>query len=156
MIAPTGLAQRENGGFRLSGRWQWGTGVMHASWVIVSGFADRRARHAPSPANLRFFALPIEDVKVDDTWYVDGMVGTGSNDIVIDGAFVPAERTVAVLEMIGGPRAGLAAPRGPALPHADDPDPRARRVDARDRTGARGRARLPRAPADPRADRARR
>ena len=38
-IAPPGLAQPAPGGFRLSGRWPWDTGVMHASWVIVSGFA---------------------------------------------------------------------------------------------------------------------
>jgi alkylation response protein AidB-like acyl-CoA dehydrogenase len=102
VIAPTSVAQPEDGGFRLSGRWPWGTGVMHASWVIVSALAGIEPGAAPSPASLRFLALPIGDVKVDDTWYVDGMVGTGSNDIVIDGAFVPAERTVTVLDLLEG------------------------------------------------------
>ncbi len=112
-IAPPGLAQPAPGGFRLSGRWPWGTGVMHASWVIVSGFAAVEPGVAPSPANLRFFALPIADVKVDDTWYVDGMVGTGSNDIVIEGAFVPAERSVAVLDLIEGRGEGARLHRSP-------------------------------------------
>jgi alkylation response protein AidB-like acyl-CoA dehydrogenase len=102
VIAPTGVAPSENGGYRLKGRWQWGTGVMHASWVIVGALAGLEPGQMPTPANLRFFALPIEDVKVEDTWYVDGMIGTGSNDIVIDGAFVPEERTVSVLEMAEG------------------------------------------------------
>ena len=102
VIAPTGTAVRENGGFRMQGRWQWGTGVMHASWVIVGVFVSPEPGQQPSPADLLFFALPIEDVKVDDTWYVSGMVGTGSNDIVVDGAFIPAERTVSIVEMVEG------------------------------------------------------
>ncbi len=102
VIAPTGQADGEDGGYRLRGRWQWGTGVMHASWVIVGGWGGLTPGAEPTPANLRFFALPIEEVKVDDTWYVDGMVGTGSNDIVVDGAFVPAERTVQIVEMVEG------------------------------------------------------
>ena len=113
VIAPTSVAQPEDGGFRLSGRWPWGTGVMHASWVIVSALAGIEPGAAPSPANLRFLALPIGDVKVDDTWYVDGMVGTGSNDIVIDGAFVPAERTVAVLDLLEGRGEGARLHAGP-------------------------------------------
>jgi len=102
VISPTGLAQPEPGGFRLSGRWKWGTGVMHASWVIVSGFTVAEPGVPPSRANLRFFALPIGDVKVEDTWFVDGMLGTGSNDVLLDGAFVPEERTVAVAELFEG------------------------------------------------------
>ncbi|HVN36845.1 MAG TPA: acyl-CoA dehydrogenase [Myxococcota bacterium] len=119
VIAPTGSGQRENGGYRLTGRWQWGTGVMHASWVIVGAFGIEAGR-APTPQDLLFFALPIEDVKVDDTWYVSGMIGTGSNDIVVD-AFVPEERTVSIVEMVEGRAPGSrlhASPlyRTPMLP----------------------------------------
>lgn len=101
VIAPTGVAVREDGGYRLRGRWQWGTGVMHASWVIVGAMADLEPGKLPSAANMRFFALPIDQVKVEDTWYVDGMVGTGSNDIVID-ALVAEQRTVSIAEMSEG------------------------------------------------------
>jgi alkylation response protein AidB-like acyl-CoA dehydrogenase len=113
VIAPTGQASEEPGGYRLKGRWQWGTGVMHASWVIVGGFDVPAAGQAPTPDRLRFFALPIEDVKVEDTWYVDGMVGTGSNDIVIDGAFIPAERSVSIVEMLEGRGPGSKIHAGP-------------------------------------------
>ena len=113
VIAPTGQAQSENGGFRLAGRWGWGTGVMHASWVIVGALAGAAPGTPPSPANLRFLALPIEDVKVDDTWHVDGMIGTGSNDIVIDGAFVPAERTVSIVDLVEGRAEGAGLHAGP-------------------------------------------
>jgi len=102
VIAPTGAAVREAGGYRLTGRWQWGTGVMHASWVIVGALADLQPGEPPSPERMRFFAVPIADVKVEDTWYVDGMVGTGSNDIVIDGVLVPEERSVSIAAMMEG------------------------------------------------------
>jgi alkylation response protein AidB-like acyl-CoA dehydrogenase len=113
VIAPTGVAALEEGGFRLKGRWQWGTGVMHASWVIVGVMEALEPGATPSSANLRFLALPIEDVKVDDTWYVDGMIGTGSNDIVIDGAFVPTERAVAIGDMVNGHAHGSTLHAGP-------------------------------------------
>jgi alkylation response protein AidB-like acyl-CoA dehydrogenase len=113
VVAPTGVAAAEQGGYRVKGRWQWGTGVMHASWVIVGTIEPLEAGATPSPANLRFLALPIEDVKVDDTWYVDGMIGTGSNDIVIDGAFVPSDRAVSIPDMLNGRAHGASLHAGP-------------------------------------------
>ncbi len=96
-IAPSGRARAEDGGFRLCGRWQWGTGVMHADWVIAGSLVE-----GEGPASFRFFALPAEQAKVEDTWHVDGMIGTGSNDIVVDEVFVPAERSVPMAGMVAG------------------------------------------------------
>ena len=72
---------------------------------------------------------------MDDTWYVAGMIGTGSNDIVVDGAFIPEERTVSIVEMVEGRAPGSRLHAVAALPHADAPDPRARGVDADRRPG---------------------
>src|SRR5262245_5492343 len=36
MVAPGGRVTPERDGYRLNGRWQWGTGIMHADWVIPS------------------------------------------------------------------------------------------------------------------------
>jgi len=108
-IAPHGEARSEDDGYRLSGRWQWGTGVMHSDWVIVGAASDPGA----AEASFRFFALPIADVKVEDTWYVDGMIGTGSNDIVIENAFVPAERSVSIPDMMTGRAEGARLHAGP-------------------------------------------
>lgn len=108
VIAPSGRATPAAGGHRLSGRWQWGTGVTHASWVIAGGIVAPEAGAAPGPAGLRFFALPIGEVKVEDTWYVDGMAGTGSNDIVIEDAFVPEDRSVAIFDLVEGRGHGAA------------------------------------------------
>ena len=101
MIAPSGRAEPVDGGWTLSGRWHWSSGVMHASWVIVGALsvdADGRPEG-------RFFAVPIGDVQVDDIWHIDGMCGTGSNDVVVDDVFVPADRVVSMQ--------GLSSGRGP-------------------------------------------
>jgi hypothetical protein len=79
----------------------------------LAALAGLEPGQLPAPDKLRFFALPIEHVKVEDTWYVDGMIGTGSNDIVIDGVFVPEERTVAVFEMADGHAPGSRLHAGP-------------------------------------------
>jgi alkylation response protein AidB-like acyl-CoA dehydrogenase len=108
-ISVSGLAKPGGGGFRLNGRWQWGTGVMHADWVIVGARVER----LDDERDLRFFAMPRSDVEVDDTWYVDGMLGTGSNDIVIEDRVVPEERTASMLDLGAGRGIGAELHPGP-------------------------------------------
>jgi len=107
MISPTGQAQAAPGGVRLSGRWKWATGVMHGDWVIVGA--------APSGeiGELAFHAVPKAEVTVEDTWDVDGMCGTGSNDVVIDDVFVPDERRISIADMVEGRGHGSRLHEGP-------------------------------------------
>ncbi len=109
MLAPGGSAVREGEGYRLNGRWQWASGVMHGDWVIP-GALELTPDGKPDP---RWFALPLSQVTVEDTWYINGMVGTGSNDVVIDNAYVPAERSVSMLEMSNGVGPGSRLHAGP-------------------------------------------
>jgi 3-hydroxy-9,10-secoandrosta-1,3,5(10)-triene-9,17-dione monooxygenase len=90
-----GPARRAPGGFLLDGRWSWGSGVMHGEWVLVGALVEGETGEGV----LRFCALPIEDVEVDDVWHMAGMSGTGSNDIVVRKVFVPADRTVSIPAM---------------------------------------------------------
>lgn len=109
VVAPQGRAVRAPGGHCLSGRWQWGTGVMHASWAMIGALVEGE----DPVAGFRFLALPMSDVKVEDTWYVDGMIGTGSNDLVVDDAFVPEERSVPMLDLMEGRAHGAALHAAP-------------------------------------------
>jgi alkylation response protein AidB-like acyl-CoA dehydrogenase len=106
-LSPSGTATREGGGYRLTGTWPWGTGVMHAEWVMLGALVEREDG-SPLP-DLRFFAMPASDVKVEDTWHVDGMCGTGSHDIRADEVFVPADRCTSLLDLSNarGPGATL-------------------------------------------------
>lgn len=109
MIAPTGVAKAVPGGFELSGRWQWATGVWHSTWVIAGAIHVREE----GGIDARFFALPREEVTVEDTWHVDGMCGTGSHDVVIDDRFVPEDQSVSIIEMNRGVAPGASIHDGP-------------------------------------------
>ena len=85
------------GGYRVTGRWKWGTGVMHADWILAAAMLA----NGPRP-HLYFIAVPAEQAIVVDTWHVDGMIGTGSNDIVMRDVFAPAHRAIDMKEMQDG------------------------------------------------------
>ncbi len=86
-----GALTPEPGGFRLTGRFRYGSGIHAASWVMVTGFLPGADG---GPGRVHLCAVPKRDVAVADTWHVLGMRGTGSHDFTVDGAFVPAERCV--------------------------------------------------------------
>src|SRR5262249_48351802 len=88
-LAPTGTLTAEDGGYRVSGRWEWATGVPHAEWIIVHalGMGDR------GPMT-RFCVIPAGDARVEDVWHTRGMPATGSKAVVPDRVFVPAHRTL--------------------------------------------------------------
>ncbi|MGE4608143.1 MAG: acyl-CoA dehydrogenase family protein [Myxococcota bacterium] len=83
-VGPSGLAKPVGGGYELSGRWKFGSGIVHADWVLLSGRID--SEDEPMP---RTFLLPREKVKAPDTWNVDGMAATGSHDMVVEAVYVP-------------------------------------------------------------------
>lgn len=83
-----GEAKKVEGGFELSGRWHFSSGIVHGDWVILTAFLPGDPEGFP-----RTFLLPREDVRVEDTWDIAGMRGTGSHDAVVDGVFVPEAYT---------------------------------------------------------------
>ena len=94
---PPGKAIPVEGGYQVSGRWKWGTGVMHSNWVMVACMIPDDLQNI-----MLFCALPTDQVKVLDTWHIDGMEGTGSNDLVIEDVFIPEYRTMNMGEMREG------------------------------------------------------
>lgn len=89
--APFGKIVPVEGGYRVSGRWSWSSGSDHCSWVILGGIVPRGK--AEGPPDVRAFLIPRPDYQVIDVWHVLGLKGTGSNDIVVEDAFVPEHRT---------------------------------------------------------------
>lgn len=86
--APTGKLTVVEGGYELSGRWSFSSGCDHAQWVFLGALV-------PSEKGMDYFTVlvPRTDYRIEDVWNVAGLSGTGSNDIVIEKAFVPAYRT---------------------------------------------------------------
>ncbi|MBS0642511.1 MAG: flavin-dependent monooxygenase [Proteobacteria bacterium] len=97
-LAPTGAVRREEGGFHLSGRWSFCSGVDHCAWVLLGGLVP-----PPDPGEVseyRTFLVPRAAFDIDQqSWNVTGLAGTGSKDIVVSGTFVPAHRTHSVIDV---------------------------------------------------------
>jgi alkylation response protein AidB-like acyl-CoA dehydrogenase len=85
VISPPGKAVAVEGGYLITGRWGYATGVMHADWVQGSAIIE-------GTDDVILFLVPREDVEVEDTWHMSGMQATGSHHIKIDSQFVPAYR----------------------------------------------------------------
>jgi 3-hydroxy-9,10-secoandrosta-1,3,5(10)-triene-9,17-dione monooxygenase len=97
VLAPSVETRREEGGLVVSGRWPWASGSLHATWGLV-GVLDRDAAGAITEHALAL--IPMSDLTVEDTWFVAGMKGTGSNTLVADEVLVPDHRLLSVPKAI--------------------------------------------------------
>jgi alkylation response protein AidB-like acyl-CoA dehydrogenase len=93
---PGGRAWDVPGGYRVTGRWNFASGIHNARWlyctcIMMDGDTPRRT--AGGAPLLRALWVPRESVTIVDTWSVMGMRGTGSQDFTVDDVFVPARRT---------------------------------------------------------------
>lgn len=88
--SPTVEVKKVSGGYEVSGRQAYASGIMHADWLVIAQAGSEDARAC---------VVPVEDVQVDDVWFMSGMAGTGSNDVVIDGVFVPEYRTIPTMHL---------------------------------------------------------
>ncbi len=81
------------GGYRVSGKWQFASGLMNASWVgptaPVFDQAGNKRIGADGKPESRCFLMPKSAVTVNDVWQVVGLRGTGSNGFAADDVFVP-------------------------------------------------------------------
>jgi alkylation response protein AidB-like acyl-CoA dehydrogenase len=95
--SPTGRFTPVDGGYRVTGRWAYASGSHYAGWIALGGlvFDGGTPRMANGMPEYRVAYVPPSDVQILDTWHVAGLRATGSNDVVAEDVFVPAERTVA-------------------------------------------------------------
>lgn len=102
-IFPAGKARAVDGGYLLSGRWPFSSGVDPSQWNMLSGIVA--AEDGAEPDH-RVFLVHHSDYEVIDTWDTSGLKGTGSNDVVCEDVFVPAELSVSANDLKGGPTPG--------------------------------------------------
>ncbi len=81
-----GTAVPTEGGYRVTGRWPFGSGAPHATWF--SPFCEIDSPDHPSKPKIMVY-VPRKDVILHDNWYVSGLCGTGSGDFEFQDVFVP-------------------------------------------------------------------
>jgi len=107
LIPGCGKAVPVDGGWRLSGRWPFASGVTAADWCILSGFEESETRDS------LMFAIPCEKITVHDTWHTMGLSGTGSNDVSVEDLFVSSDRAMSVDQSKFGESPGTQVNSGP-------------------------------------------
>jgi indole-3-acetate monooxygenase len=116
VLMPTGQAVPVDGGYVVSGRWAFASGIRHAQWVSA---AARVLRNEDAPPEVRWMVLPVSETQIHDNWQVLGLNGTGSCDFSVSDRFVPAEFTFDMQRpRRGGPLYRLGIPGFVANEHA--------------------------------------
>ncbi len=95
--AANGQGIVEKGGFRLNGKWSYGRGLLHATWIhtgatIIENGAPRLLPGGKLP-EVRIFILPVERSELRGNWDVMGLRATGSFDYSISDVHVPLDYT---------------------------------------------------------------
>jgi alkylation response protein AidB-like acyl-CoA dehydrogenase len=95
--APTGRAIAVDGGYRVTGRWAWASGIHHSPTVLAGVLlfdGDKLRTDEKGRPLIRQVLLPKSECTVLDEWHVGGLRGTGSTEYTITDAFVPEVRVI--------------------------------------------------------------
>jgi hypothetical protein len=87
--APNGRAKRLDRGFEFSGRWSYGSGILHATHTHNGGFIVADDGEVRRDLGHHIFVTPIAAATLDAEWDVLGLRGTGSVDYAIERCFLP-------------------------------------------------------------------
>jgi len=96
-VGPTGRAVAVSGGYRVTGRWAFASGIENSDWILGNCLVfdgDVRRNSPEGGPVVRMMILPKHEVEIIDTWHVSGLRGTGSHDFRVADAFVPEERSM--------------------------------------------------------------
>jgi alkylation response protein AidB-like acyl-CoA dehydrogenase len=79
-MGPIGKAEIVNNGYRVTGRWAYGSGINHSEWIlggcVVQGADGSRLNPGGLPDERIIAFFPAREVEVIDTWNVGGLRGT--------------------------------------------------------------------------------
>jgi alkylation response protein AidB-like acyl-CoA dehydrogenase len=97
IFAPVGKVERCEGGYLLSGKWNYVSGVNHAEWVGLAAIYQFEGENQPDRLAL---VTRVSDLTVIKDWNSMGLRGSGSNTVIADKLFIPEDMTFRFSEMI--------------------------------------------------------
>ena len=93
---PHGNGTSVDGGYRITGAWNFGSGTGHSDYV-AAGFLPmvdgEMVWASDGVPDMRVAIVARREVTFTDGWHVQGLRGTGSYDYELDDRFVPEGRT---------------------------------------------------------------
>ncbi len=100
VFAPRGFAVPEDGGYRVNGEWQWGSGTQNSDWVMGGCAVIKDGSPEVMPNGMpisRMMIAPRSEIEFLDTWNVSGLCGTGSTDFAMRNLLIPSDRAVSLV-----------------------------------------------------------
>ncbi|MCP5144900.1 MAG: hypothetical protein H6978_08765 [Gammaproteobacteria bacterium] len=93
-IRPTIAAKKVTGGYELTGKSHWNSGIVHGDWVLTGILIEGEGP--------KLALVKAGDFQIDEVWDMAAMEGTGSHDMICDGTFVPEHRTTEIGPFVEG------------------------------------------------------
>ncbi len=118
--APAGRAVAVDGGWRISGVWEFASGSDNTQWAALgcmippddegsgegSGGGAGDGTDGTKRAAPGFLLVPAADYRIEDNWHTVGLSGTGSKNLVLTDVFVPAHRLLTFAAITAGQTPG--------------------------------------------------
>jgi len=96
---PPGKARKVDGGWVINGKWPYMSGSRQATWaqqgVVLEGY------DGPVVPGINMCYLPMSTMTIEDSWFVSGMQGTGSDTAIAKDVFIPDDQMVLMSERAG-------------------------------------------------------
>lgn len=89
VFAAVGKSEKVEGGYIISGVWNFASGVLYSDWIGLGVSAEVDDSDKPE------IVMPIfykDQVEIVNNWDTFGLRGTGSNQVRVDNVFVPNNR----------------------------------------------------------------
>ena len=102
LVPSMGRYEITDGGFSVTGRWPWVTGVDTCDWCMVTAYEIDNVSHETH----RHFMIRREEVEIIDTWHAIGLCGSGTNDVMLEQKFVPNHLSLTMEQLRGGESPG--------------------------------------------------
>ena len=106
---PNGMGDKVEGGYKVNGAWQFGSGTGHSEYVCAGFLPMDGGQMVMADAVMPLMmvaVVPREQVNFTDGWHVQGLKGTGSYDYELKDVFVPESHTYPLMTRMplrGGP-----------------------------------------------------